>query len=557
MNVPTHPARGMTLARCLACCGVLLAGGASVSAASAAVPDPNSFQVIDLPSDDGSAVLVLWARPDNEVQGVRYAVEIARSATDFESGGFKTEVVTSSAEALASAKPEYFGRSSQNDRRYFAEISPVELFPPPKWPKLTPERLNELAKAKVITQSELTWALSAAENTLAEDKLSAGEKTDRKWLEDFQGYMEIQDRLNELARTRVITDAELARARSVPWNTRPDAELSAAEKAKRKWFESFVGYIKTEDRKARDAQTAAINRATYYFRLAVLDGATKTYVERDGRPMVVSGSARANLFKWGKLNNLIFSLIFGAVVLAFIEVARRRPGLFIRKIAGLDAVDEAIGRSTEMDCPVFFVHGGGSDVGDTATIASISILSQVARRTAEHDSRVHVTNIDPIVTAVSQEVVQQAYTLAGRPDAYNPDDVALVATDQFSYVAAVSGAMVREQPGAIFFMGYFNAESLLLAETGASTGAIQVAGTDQYIQLPFFITTCDYTLIGEELYAASAYLSRDPRLLGSLRGQDVGKAFLMITIFGVSVAMTAAVVVGWDFTWLMDLFIAR
>jgi hypothetical protein len=106
-------------------------------------------------------------------------------------------------------------------------------------------------------------------------------------------------------------------------------------------------------------------------------------------------------------------------------------------------------------------------------------------------------------------------------------------------------------------MGYFNAESLLLAETGASTGAIQVAGTDQYIQLPFFITTCDYTLIGEELYAASAYLSRDPRLLGSLRGQDVGKAFLMITIFGVSVAMTAAVVVGWDFTWLMDLFIAR
>lgn len=503
MNIPTHPACGMTLARCLACCGVLLAGGASVSAASAAVPDPNSFQVIDLPSDDGSAVLVLWARPDNEVQGVRYAVEIARSATDFESGGFKTEVVTSSAEALASAKPEYFGRSSQNDRRYFAEISPVELFPPPKWPKLTPERLNELAKAKVITQAELARALSAAENILPDDKLSASEKADRKW------------------------------------------------------FEDLVGYMNTEDRKAKESQTAAINRATYYFRLAVLDGATKTYVERDGRPMVVSGSARANLFKWGKLNNLIFSLIFGAVVLAFIEVARRRPGLFIRKIAGLDAVDEAIGRSTEMDCPVFFVHGGGSDVGDTATIASISILSQVARRTAEHDSRVHVTNIDPIVTAVSQEVVQQAYTLAGRPDAYNPDDVALVATDQFSYVAAVSGAMVREQPGAIFFMGYFNAESLLLAETGASTGAIQVAGTDQYIQLPFFITTCDYTLIGEELYAASAYLSRDPRLLGSLRGQDVGKAFLMITIFGVSVAMTAAVVVGWDFTWLMDLFIAR
>jgi hypothetical protein len=105
-------------------------------------------------------------------------------------------------------------------------------------------------------------------------------------------------------------------------------------------------------------------------------------------------------------------------------------------------------------------------------------------------------------------------------------------------VAAVSGNMVRERPGAIFLMGYFYAESLLLAETGASTGAIQVAGTDSYTQLPFFITTCDYTLIGEELYAASAYLAREPRLLGSLRGQDIGKMFILITVIIGTILLT-------------------
>jgi hypothetical protein len=193
-------------------------------------------------------------------------------------------------------------------------------------------------------------------------------------------------------------------------------------------------------------------------------------------------------------------------------------------------------------------------MGDLATIASVNILARVARKTAEHDTRIRVMNNDPIVTVVSQEVVQQAYTMAGRPDAYNPDDVALVASEQFSYVAAVSGAMVREQPGAIFLLGSFFAESLLLAETGASTGAIQIAGTDQYTQLPFFITTCDYTLIGEELYAASAYLSREPRQLGSLRGQDVGKAFLMVAIVVIVVVMTAAVAWKLDFSWLRDLF---
>ncbi len=79
-------------------------------------------------------------------------------------------------------------------------------------------------------------------------------------------------------------------------------------------------------------------------------------------------------------------------------------------------------------------------------------------------------------------------------------------------------------------MGYFYAESLILAETGAATGAIQIAATDSYTQFPFFITTCDYTLIGEELYAASAYLSREPLLLGSLRAQDIAKGIIITAL---------------------------
>jgi hypothetical protein len=95
---------------------------------------------------------------------------------------------------------------------------------------------------------------------------------------------------------------------------------------------------------------------------------------------------------------------------------------------------------------------------------------------------------------------------------------------------------------------------LLLAETGAVTKAIQIAGTDNWTQIPFFITTCDYTLIGEEVYAASAYLSREPRMLGSLRGQDVGKAFLMAAIVIVTVALTVAAAIPQPIPWLENLF---
>ena len=137
-------------------------------------------------------------------------------------------------------------------------------------------------------------------------------------------------------------------------------------------------------------------------------------------------------------------------------------------------------------------------------------------------------NRSPVVYVVAREIVKEAYTDAGRPDAFNPDNIYFLTENQWAYTAAVCGTMVREKPATNLFLGYFWAESLALAETGASTGAIQIAGTDSVFQLPFFITACDYTLIGEELYAASAYLSREPLLISSLKGQDWGK---MVIIF--------------------------
>jgi hypothetical protein len=301
-----------------------------------------------------------------------------------------------------------------------------------------------------------------------------------------------------------------------------------------------VAYLHELEEDRLRGERRKVNAQRFVFRLAMVRGDTPpVFVTEDGKPKVVAARARPNVFKQFKLNTLVFSFVFCGAVLAFIRIARRNPNLFIRKIAGLEAVEEAIGRATEMGRPVLFVHGLGG-VSQLATLAAINILGRVARRAAEYDTRVRVTNVDAIVTAVSQEVVKQGYTEAGRPDAYDADDVSLLAFGQFAYVAAVNGIMVRERPATIFLIGRFAAESLLLSETGASTGAIQIAGTDSYTQLPFFVTTCDYTLMGEELYAASAYLTRQPMMVGSLRGQDIGKALLI----GVLVVGTALTTMG-------------
>ena len=235
-------------------------------------------------------------------------------------------------------------------------------------------------------------------------------------------------------------------------------------------------------------------------------------------------------------------LLCGAVI-AFIVLARRGASLTLRKIAGLEAVDDAVGRATEMGRPCLFVPGI-QDMNEIQTIAGLTVLSRVAQMAAEYDAKLEVPTSRSLVMTAAAETCQTAYLAAGRPEAFNPDMVYYVTDEQFGYVAYLQGLMVRERPAACFYMGSFFAESLLLAETGNSIGAIQIAGTAQPAQLPFFVAACDYTLIGEEFFAASAYLSGEPDQLGSLKGQDVGKLIVAAGIIVGVIGATLAEITG-------------
>ena len=237
----------------------------------------------------------------------------------------------------------------------------------------------------------------------------------------------------------------------------------------------------------------------------------------------------AQWFDMGRINVFIGTILIITFILYFISAAKAGKDLYIRKIAGLDAVDDAVGRATEMGKKVFFIPGI-NDMDNVQTIAGLTILGRVAQLTAEYETWIEVPVCKSLVMITARETVKESYAKAGRPDAFNEDQVHYVTDDQFGYAAAVDGMFVREKPAAIFYMGAFFAESLIMAETGNSVGAIQIAGTGQPSQLPFFVAACDYTLIGEELFAASAYLSKEPKLLGSLKGQDMGKAVILVAI---------------------------
>ena len=252
------------------------------------------------------------------------------------------------------------------------------------------------------------------------------------------------------------------------------------------------------------------------------------------------------VFCWDKLNNLIGVLLISGCIAWHTFRARRGARFFIRRLPPLGALDDAVGRAVEMGKPVLYIPGL-ADIDDAQTLASVSVLERVAEDVAAYDMPLLVPNCCSMVMSMTQEVVRSAYAKAGHPESFQSDYVRYLCDEQFGFAAGASGIMMRERPAAIFYIGNFLGEALILAENGNASGAVQVAGTATVSQLPFFVASCDYTLIGEELYAASAYLSQDPMQMGSLKGQDVVKAVIM------AVVVIGTLLYSLGFTWIKDL----
>ena len=213
----------------------------------------------------------------------------------------------------------------------------------------------------------------------------------------------------------------------------------------------------------------------------------------------------------------------------YIDRAKSGEDIYLRKIPGLQALEEAVGRATEMGKSVLFVPGI-MDLDQVETVTGLNLLGHVAEYTAKYETSLNVPVSRAIVMEAGREICKESYLKAGRPDLFYDDMVHYISDEQFAYAAGVNGIMEREKPAACFYLGKFYAESLILAETGNSIGAIQIAGTGSPAQIPFFVTACDYTLIGEEFFTASAYLSNKPELVGSIKGQDIVKLLVMITM---------------------------
>lgn len=239
----------------------------------------------------------------------------------------------------------------------------------------------------------------------------------------------------------------------------------------------------------------------------------------------------------------LFFLILSAVCasIAF-YLARRGKTWEIRPLEGLEAIYEGVGRAAEMGRPILFLPGISS-LSNAQTIAGLTVYGEVAQRSAEIGVPTHLITSYTEVVAASEAVTRDVYIRAGKPELYQPGKfVKWYGADQFVYATGASGHILLEKPATIIYYGYFLSDVIVTGETGSRVGSLQIGATTDQSATPLMAMVCDYQLIGEEMYAAAASITKDRNAVATLAGEDWIKLILLILM----VIGTLGSLAGWE-----------
>jgi hypothetical protein len=241
----------------------------------------------------------------------------------------------------------------------------------------------------------------------------------------------------------------------------------------------------------------------------------------------------------GKTIGFILGLIFFVIL---IYATKYLKGRTIRPITGLDAIEEAVGRAVEMGRPVHNCPGLGGFDSQYAqqTVAAIGIIGHVAKLCASRGADLKVSiGVAHTLPAV-EEIIRTSYLSEGQIDQYSPDMVRFLPNQNalFSYCM---GMFEREKIAANIMVGAYFWEAIVLAEHGGSVGAMQIGGTARQSQLPAFVASCDYLILGDEMFAANAYVTQDEQQISNIAGQDIVRIIVLLIMILGSLASLAGI----------------
>ncbi len=229
------------------------------------------------------------------------------------------------------------------------------------------------------------------------------------------------------------------------------------------------------------------------------------------------------------------------VIMLVLRVAMRRGQVpQLRPLPAFDALSGQIGRGIETGRAAHISIGVGGMVGEETlvTLAGAAVVDSLAQEAADTGASPIVTAADGAALLVAQDMLRRPYTRRGDLSGYDPLNAQLLGLQPFQYAAGAMELLAHSQPVSNAMIGSFGPEVGLIAEEGAKRGLTQVAGSTDARALAVLQPSVVHLLVGEEVFAAGAYLDRRPGHIARLGTQDVAR-FILILVIGLAALLRA------------------
>ena len=225
-------------------------------------------------------------------------------------------------------------------------------------------------------------------------------------------------------------------------------------------------------------------------------------------------------------------LLLALVLLIGLTLLRSRIPTALRRIEAYERLTRSVGLAVENGTRLHISLGRGSlfTTRGASALAGLTMLHKLTERTSLSDRPPVVTTGDASLAILSQDTLQSGYRAAGAEDQYQYSTGRLTGLTPFAYAAGTIPVTKDEQVSTNVFLGDFGSESALMADAAERDNSTLIAASDSISAQSVFYATAQDPLIGEELFAAGAYVGAGSVHEASLTTQDVLRWIIILAI---------------------------
>ena len=252
----------------------------------------------------------------------------------------------------------------------------------------------------------------------------------------------------------------------------------------------------------------------------------------------------------GRIVELIFFIIAGALVWYFLYRASEGESFEVRMLAQVQAISDGIDKAVEENRPIFAAAGNLaylSGLYATMTINGMNIVRYTARLAIRRGARIILpVPFNPEAMPLIDGIFREAAIREGKPEAYNRDDVRYYGGAELSWSTGVAGDILSHGASLIIFIGATSSAEMLGAGAGLTQGAMVIAGTPRYVHQATWACMADYPLFCDDIYGAGAVCSEDNFVRASILGGDIIKVGMMLGLLIIlALALGGTPVLDW------------